>query len=218
MEEKDNTADDNKEENSNVKPIIMLVLPEEYIGQDAKDVEEEMKELGYKNVVLYTKETTDANNKDGSIFEFSIAGKNYERGDTFNSSDEVKIGYWKYVGKKLDKIVFPESNSKLGKDFDAEMTSENVRYYFNVDGLKNTPKLKKYGEATITDGVYDYLEYLKSLGYQVEITNVSNKEPYTGYHTYETNFKVSSNDIAWTMYLSIQDEKYIEYEFDINLK
>lgn len=224
-EEKDKTEGKNEQqrpednsENSDTKPIIMIVLPEEYIGSDAKDIEAEMKDLGYTNIVLVEKETTDAKNKDGTIFEFSIAGKQYERGDVFNSSDEVKISYWKYVGKKLDKIVLPKAGSKLEKDFDPEMTSENTRYYFNIDGVKNTPKLKKYENTTITDGVYEYLEYLKSLGYQIEITDVDNKEPYKGFHTYDTNFKVYSNDISWTMYLGIQDEKYIEYEFDINLK
>ena len=211
-EEEDKADNSNEQEDEkkdlDSKTIIMIVLPEEYIGKDAKSVENEMKGIGYTNIVLFTKETTDSKNKDGSIFEFTIAGKKYERGDTFTSTDEVKIGYWKYVGKKLDEIVLPQSNSKLGKDFDDEMSSEKVRYYFNLNGVN----------ATITDGVYEYLEYLKSLGYQVEITNVTNKNPYAGFHTYETNFKVYSNDISWTMYLSIQDEKYIEYEFDINLK
>lgn len=113
------------------------------------------------------------------------------------------------------QIVLPKSGSKLDKDFDSK--SEKTAYYINVDGVSNKPSIKKWNSATVTDGVAEYLDYLKSLGFTVSITDSSAKEPSSGFHLYETNFKVSNANISWTMYLCIQDEAYVEYELDIDL-
>ena len=112
-------------------------------------------------------------------------------------------------------IILPDPDTKLGKDFDTK--SSDTVYYINVDGTKNQPKLKKWGAATVTDGVAEYLDYLKGQGCTVAITNYEKKSPYSGLTIYEVYFEVNSTTIIWNMYLCIQDEEYIEYELDINL-
>ena len=113
------------------------------------------------------------------------------------------------------KIVLPQESSKLGKDFDSK--GSKTVYYINVDGTYNKPSITTWGSATVTDGVAEYLNYLKELGFTVKVTDTSHKEPYSGYHLYETNFKVSNSSVSWTMYLCIQKEKYVEYELDIHI-
>ena len=112
-------------------------------------------------------------------------------------------------------IVLPESSSKLGKDYDSK--SSSTVYYINVDGVKNKPLLQQWNGATVTDGVAEYLELLNSKGFNVRITNQSSNTPYAGFTYYETYFEVSDSELTWTMYLNIQSENYVEYEFDINL-
>lgn len=208
--ELEDNADDKKDDG-----IVMLVVPSEYIGTDAKITEEDIRNLGYLNVVLEKKKTFEDKTKDNTVADFTIAGKKYERGDKFKATDEVKIVYYKY--ETQEEIVFPDSSSKLGKDLDSDTAnSNNSRYYYNIDNIRNVPSIKKYKNATVTDGVFDYLKYLEGLGYKIEITNVSNKEPYNGFHSYETSFKVSKDVTSWKMDLNIQDEKYIEYELYIS--
>ena len=115
----------------------------------------------------------------------------------------------------IREIVLPASSSKLGEDLDYK--SSDTACYINVDGVSNKPKVESWDNAIVVDGVADYLDYLETLGFTVEIINTTTKEPYSGFYTHETNFKVSNEHISWTMYLFIQDEKYVEYQFDINL-
>lgn len=112
-------------------------------------------------------------------------------------------------------IILPTSDSKLCKDFDSK-GSETV-YYINVDGSKNVSKLVDWGTAVVTDGVAEYFNYLQSLGYSITVTSTNYREPYSGFHAYDTNFKVEGPEVSWTMSLFIQDEKYVEYELDINI-
>lgn len=116
----------------------------------------------------------------------------------------------------IREIVLPDASSKLGKDLDYK--SARTACYINVDGMGNKPKLESWDNAIVVDGVADYLDYLESLGFTVEIVNTTTKEPYSGFYTHETNFKASNEHVSWTMYLFIQDEKYVEYQFDINLE
>ena len=110
---------------------------------------------------------------------------------------------------------WPKKGSKLDKDYDSKGSS--TVYYINVDGQKNKPTVTKWGKATVTDGVAEYLDYLKELGFTIKITETKNSEPHSGFYLYETNFKVSNSEISWTMYLCIQDEDFVEYELDIHL-
>lgn len=119
--------------------------------------------------------------------------------------------------KEVDtaEVVLPPSGSKLAKDLDSK--GKTTVYYINIDGMANKPMLKKWGSATVTDGVAEYLDYLENLGFKITITDTSSKEPYSGFHVYETNFKVSNSEISWTMFLIIQEEDFVEYELDIHL-
>lgn len=117
--------------------------------------------------------------------------------------------------KKEPSVILPESSTKLGKDFD--MKGSSTVYYINVDGTKNKPTLKEWGSAVVTDGVAEYLDYLKDQGCTVTITSYEKRSPYSGFTLYETYFDVKNETISWDMYLCIEDEKYVEYELDINL-
>ncbi len=213
----DNTITEEELEGQNKDIVIMLVLPEEYVNEDYKDVEKEMRDLGFTNIVLEAKETEDVNKQNGMVADLTIDGGHYDRGEKFNKNVEVKITYWELKTIKLDKIVLPKEGSKLAKDYD-NTSNAKTKCYLNVDGVKNIPKTQKYENAIVTDGVYEYLEDLKKSGYKVEITKVENKNVYAGFNMYDTYFKVASDAISWTMFLSIQDEKYVEYEFDIYMQ
>lgn len=112
-------------------------------------------------------------------------------------------------------VVLPQSGSKLDKDFDLQ--GGGTIYYINVDGVSNVPKLKNWNSAVVTDGVSEYLDYLTSLGYSVTVTNKDYREPYSGFNLYETYFTVENSTSSWTMFLSIQDERFVEYELDIKI-
>lgn len=112
-------------------------------------------------------------------------------------------------------IPLPESGSKLAKDFDSK--SSSTVYYFNVDGTKNVPKTKKWGGATVTDSVAEYLDKLTNEGYTVTVTGKSSDSPYAGYTYYESYFTASKDSVSWNMCCMVQEEKYVEYEFDIYL-
>lgn len=114
------------------------------------------------------------------------------------------------------EIVFPQAGTKLANDFESK--GRTTVYYINIDGVKNIPTLTKWENATVTDGVAEYLDYLESLGFSVKITDTSQRNPYEGFTVYDTNFEVSKDGFSWTAYLSIQDEYFVEYEFDINLE
>ena len=140
--------------------VIMFVLPEEYIGDNYSEVENELKKLGFTNIKTEAKETSDSNNKDGSICEFSIGNKNYKRGDKLNKSDEVKIVYWKYkkqsTGSTQSNSVSYSTNdtkkvkegnsgkyaySSMGAGYDSyyiiDFTTSSV-YYFHDGNGSNT--------------------------------------------------------------------------------
>lgn len=113
------------------------------------------------------------------------------------------------------EVVLPDPSIKLSKDFESKSSSTVT--YINVDGTSNVPKLKKWGKATVTDGVAEYLDSLKEQNFKVEIVSTDKQSPYDGYTTYTSSFKVFNSDISWTMDLFIEDEKYVEYELDIYL-
>lgn len=160
-------------------------------------------------------------NDDAVIQEADNVSSNQERpnsvdisnadSENFVAEDNEDTSY-----TKINDIVFPLSNTKLGIDYDSK--SSYTAYYFNVDGRTNIPALKRWGRAMVTDGVSEYLDYLVNLGFDVNITDYSSATPYSGFTYYETYFEVSNSQVTWTMYLIIQDEDYIEYELDINLQ
>ncbi len=118
----------------------------------------------------------------------------------------------------LSHTVLPKDGSKVAKDYYFTSSSGDCTYYVNVDGTKNVPKLKKWKQATVTDGVAEYLDYLQSLGFNIKIDSMETREPYAGFHTYDTTFIVSNSKVSWEMTLMIQDEAYVEYELDVEMK
>ncbi len=209
----DNVIQDNKEQIKEVK-IQLDKDSSHYIGLDKTEVEKELREKGFVNIELKETITTDVNHKNNSLSSIKINDKDFKKEDVFTKEDKVVITYWKFEESKTNQIVLPKEDSKLGKDFDSD--AKNTIYYINVDGTKNVPKIQKWNKATVTDGVAEYLEYLKELSFTVSITKTEEREPYKGFKLYETNFLVEGNGVSWTMFLSIQDEKYTEYELDIN--
>ena len=184
---------------------------------------------------------------EGEVDSVSINGnKDFSKGNVFKKDAEIVITYhmWEEddpnrpteketeapkateskpqetTSTEVDTsgVVLPKKGSKLDKDYDSTSTYNGTTvYYINVDGTYNKPTVKKWGKATVTDGVAEYLDYLEGLGFTVTIVNSSHREPHSGFDLYETDFKVTKGDISWTMYLCIQDEDYVEYELDINL-
>ena len=123
--EKEETSSSDGEENENV--VIMLVLAEEYIGKNYKEIESEMKDLGYTNIKLEKKKTNEEKNKDKTIKEFSINGKSdYERGTRFKKNDEVKIVYWELEKK--------ESVSYSTNDYDTAKKGTTGIYSYIKEG------------------------------------------------------------------------------------
>ncbi len=195
--------------------IAMTADASSYVGKNYKDVESELKNLGFESVQLVENKTTDTTKTNGAVEAVTVASASFNKGDAFEKDAKITIKYWKVEEPKLE-IVFPQDGTKLAKDFDSKGSS--TAYYINVDGTKNKPVLKKWGKATVTDGVAEYLDYLENLGFTVTIENSSQKEPYSGFTVYETDFKVSKDGFSWTMYLCIQDQDFVEYELDIHLK
>ena len=219
-EEEEETELSEEEINELSDYFIMIVTPEEYVGRDYKELEEELKSYGCTNIKTEAKNTTDTNNKNNTIAEFTINGSGYESFTKFKKDALIKIVYWSNPNTQssINKILYPDNKSKLGKDYESTSSIDGSKTYLNVDNKSNVPKLKKYEDSTITDGVYEYLEYLKNKGFNVEITKSNSRTPYSGFTIYETDFRVYNDAISWTMNLMVENEKYVEYEFYINVE
>ena len=186
-----------------------------------EEVKKQFENAGFTNITCVAHEIdyNENNGVEGSVVNIAIGEKGeictFEKGEQWEKDIKIRIDYRVKPAKPdTTKIVLPKENSKLGKDFDSE--GNNTIYYINVDGSSNKPSIKTWGSATVTDGVAEYLDYLKQLGFTVTITDTSHREPYSGFHLYETKFQVSNSSVSWTMYLYIQQEKYVEYELDIH--
>lgn len=190
-----------------------------------EEVKKQFEDAGFTNITCVAHEIDYNEDKvfEGSVVNIAI-GENGEictfaKGEHWDKDVKIRIDYRVKPAEEekpdTTKIVLPEDGSKLAKDFDSE--GKSTIYYINVDGTSNKPTIKTWGSATVTDGVAEYLDYLKELGFTVTITDTSHREPYSGFHIYETNFKVSNSSVSWTMYLCIQKEAYVEYELDVHL-
>lgn len=189
-----------------------------------EEVKKQFEDAGFTNITCVAHEIdyNEDNVFEGSVVNIAI-GENgeictFEKGEQWDKDIKIRIDYRVKPAEEekpdTTKIVLPEDGSKLAIDFDSE--GKSTIYYINVDGISNKPTTQTWGSATVTDGVAEYLDYLKELGVTVTITDTSHREPYSGFHVYETNFKVSNSSVSWTMYLCIQKEAYVEYELDIH--
>ena len=111
------------------------------------------------------------------------------------------------------KPFFPEYGTKLARDEYSK--SYDSATYLNVDGGYDAPMLSQWGGATVTDGVAEYLNRLRTMGYSVSLVSSKSESPYSGYKAYESHFRASNAKITWNMDLYIQSEDYVEYQFDI---
>lgn len=146
----ESTEEDKNEDKEEEKEIIMLVLPSEYIGKDYKEIESEMKKLGFTNIKLENKETTDSKNKNNTIADFTIDGKSYERNTRFKASDEVKIVYWVLKEETKKESLYYSTNT-----VDTVKNGNAGKYAYKLDG-------KNYDTYYIIDfdekKVYYFLE------------------------------------------------------------
>lgn len=194
------------------------------LGKHYEEVKKQFEDAGFTNIICVAHEIdyNENNTFEGSVVNIAIGedGKicTFEKGEKWAKDIKIRIDYRVKPAEEAKpdttKIVLPEAGSKLAKDFDVE--GQSTIYYINVDGNSNKPSIRTWGSTMVTDGVAEYLDYLNELGFTVTITDTSHREPYSGFHIYETNFKVSNSSVSWTMYLCIQKEAYVEYELDIH--
>lgn len=214
-----NTEETKKPENTAGAPDVWTNLLEKHY----EEVKKQFEDAGFTNVTCVAHEIDFNENNvfEGSVVNIAVGEDGdictFEKGEQWPKDIKIRIDYRVKPAKPdTTKIVLPKEDSKLGKDLDTKGTS--TVYYINVDGTANKPTTTTWGSATVTDGVAEYLNYLQDLGFTVTVTNTKHKQPYSGFHTYETDFKISNNKVSWTMYLMIQKEKYVEYELDIHLQ
>lgn len=210
--------------------------------KDYQDVEKELTFAGFSNISTEIKyDIVFGWTAEGEVDSVYIDGKsNYAEDTIFKQDAPVVITYHMKVeddpAKKFESspatptdksnetktpadetngIVLPQTGSKLAKDFDSK--SDSTIIYINVDGTSNVPKLANWGDAIITDSVSEYITDLQNQGFTITVIGTNYREPYTGFHAYDTDFQIDNGTISWTMSLYIQDEKYVEYELDINI-
>ena len=221
--------DSSKEATSNTeetqKPADTAGAPDVWtnlLEKHYEEVKKQFEDAGFTNVTCVAHEIdfNEENVFEGSVVNIAVGEEadicTFEKGEQWPKDIKIRIDYRVKPAKPdTTKIVLPQEDSKLGKDLDTKGTS--TVYYINTDNISNKPSTTTWGSATVTDGVAEYLDYLKDLGFTVTVTDTTHKEPYSGYHTYETDFKVSNASVSWTMYLCIQKEQYVEYELDVHL-
>ena len=208
------------------KPKDMAGAPDVWMNlleKHYEEVKKQFEDAGFTNITCVAHEIDYNENYvfEGSVVNIAVGEDGeictFEKGEQWPKDIKIRIDYRvKPVEEGSTKIVLPREDSKLGKDFDF-ISAETV-CYINTDNVANIPRITKWGTATVTDGVAEYLDFLKGLGFTVTITNTKHNEPYAGFHTYETNFEVTNSKVSWTMYLMIQVEDFVEYELDIDLE
>ena len=212
IKEDENIKKEEKEV-KNEEKIIKINLSV-YINKNYLEVVDELKETGFTNVITEKKETKDEKNADKTVNEILVDNKEITKNDTeFNKNSEIKVIFWELTELTPEELIKPPKGSKLEKDYETE--SKNDIYYINIEGIKNVPTIKKWGKATITDGVYEYFEYLEKHGFKIKVTKSKSREPYSGFWYYESEFTATKDGKTWKLYCDIQDEKYVEYEFRI---
>lgn len=211
--------------------------------ENYKDIEKIFKDAGFTNItteILY--DIVWGWTEEGEVDSIFIDGNSdFIRGDIFAKDAKIVITYHMGVeddpnkptevettevitetieseSPDLSHTVLPKNGSKLAEDFDFISSKGDCAYYINVDSRDNIPTLKKWKNTTVTDGVFEYIEYLEELGFNVKVESSVTKEPYAGFHTYDTTFIISNSRNSWKMTLMIQDEDYVEYALDIEIK
>lgn len=103
----DDTKTEEKEENTK---IVISKNSSDFINENYKEVEKELKSLGFKNIKISKKETTDKNNINENVAEITIAGKDFDANSEFDENSEVNITYW-YLKEEPKKESVSYSNN-----------------------------------------------------------------------------------------------------------
>lgn len=83
-------------EEDNPSYIQMEYDHSHYVGMDHADVERLFKEMGFSNIILEKKETSDASHKDGEVYSVSIDYDSFSAGKRYNPEAKVRITYYVY--------------------------------------------------------------------------------------------------------------------------
>ena len=103
-------SDDTKTE-ENTK-IVISKNSSDFINENYKEVEKELKSLGFKNIKISKKETTDKNNINENVAEITIAGKDFDANSEFDENSEVNITYWYLKEEPKKESVSYSTNDK----------------------------------------------------------------------------------------------------------
>lgn len=105
----DDTKIEEKEENTK---IVISKNSSDFINENYKEVEKELKSLGFKNIKISKKETTDKNNINENVAEITIAGKDFDANSEFDENSEVNITYWYLKEEPKKESVSYSTNDK----------------------------------------------------------------------------------------------------------
>lgn len=105
----DDTKTEEKEENTK---IVISKNSSDFINENYKEVEKELKSLGFKNIKISKKETTDKNNINENVAEITIAGKDFDANSEFDENSEVNITYWYLKEEPKKESVSYSTNDK----------------------------------------------------------------------------------------------------------
>lgn len=106
-------SDDTKTgEKTDDKKIVISKSSSDFINKNYKDIENELKSLGFKNVKTSKKETTDKNNTNENVAEITIDGKEFDANSEFDENSEVNITYWSLKEEPKKESVSYSTNDK----------------------------------------------------------------------------------------------------------
>lgn len=100
------------EEKEETKKIILSKSSSDFIGKNYKDVENDLKSIGFKNIKTSEKETTEKNNTNDSVALITIGGKTFDANSEFDENSEVNIVYWYLKEEPKKESVSYSTNDK----------------------------------------------------------------------------------------------------------
>ena len=100
------------EEKEETKKIVLSKSSSDFIGKNYKDVENDLKSIGFKNIKTSEKETTEKNNTNDSVALITIGGKTFDANSEFDENSEVNIVYWYLKEEPKKESVSYSTNDK----------------------------------------------------------------------------------------------------------
>lgn len=105
-----NESDEVKKEEN--KKIVISKNLSDFIDKNYKDIENDLKNIGFKNIKTSKKETTDKNNINENVVEITIDGKDFDVNSEFDENSEVNIVYWDLKEEQKKESVSYSTNDK----------------------------------------------------------------------------------------------------------